>query len=168
MSPSRVEEMDNRQIARVLTETADLMEIAAEDGFRIRSYRNAASAIESYPESVASMACDPERKVTDIPGVGKGIAGVLKELVRARFLRKARSVAGEISCVRVGASKNSRTRPQGHCSDLFSISVSRPSTNWSACAASRSCAIFREWARSWKKKFCAPSRNTGRAPAAIC
>jgi DNA polymerase (family X) len=72
--------MDNRQIARILTETADLMEIGAEDGFRIRSYRNAASAIESYPESVASMAIDPERKVTDIPGVGKGIAGVLKEL----------------------------------------------------------------------------------------
>src|SRR5271165_2686065 len=72
--------MDNRQIARILNETADLMEIAAEDGFRIRSYRNAASAIESYPESVASMAADPERKVTDVPGVGKGIAGVLKEL----------------------------------------------------------------------------------------
>ena len=38
--------MDNRQIARILAETADLMEIAAEDGFRIRSYRNGASAIE--------------------------------------------------------------------------------------------------------------------------
>jgi len=72
--------MDNREIARMLAETADLMEIAAEDGFRIRSYRNAASAIESYPEAVAAMAGDPERKFTDIPGVGKSIAGVLKEL----------------------------------------------------------------------------------------
>ena len=41
--------MENRQIALLLSETADLMEIAAEDGFRIRSYRNAAAAIESYP-----------------------------------------------------------------------------------------------------------------------
>jgi DNA polymerase (family 10) len=72
--------VENREIARVLSETADLMEIAGEDGFRIRSYRNAASAIESYPEAVGSMATDPERNVTDIPGVGKGIAGVLKEL----------------------------------------------------------------------------------------
>ena len=31
--------MDNRAIAKLLNETADLMEIAAEDGFRIRSYR---------------------------------------------------------------------------------------------------------------------------------
>src|SRR5277367_4980586 len=76
----RAGRVENREIARVLSETADLMEIAGEDGFRIRSYRNAASAIESYPEAVGSMATDPERNVTDIPGVGKGIAGVLKEL----------------------------------------------------------------------------------------
>jgi DNA polymerase (family X) len=74
------EDMDNRQIARILSETADLMEIGAEDGFRIRSYRNAASAIESYHESVESMARDPERNFTEIPGVGKGIASVLREL----------------------------------------------------------------------------------------
>ncbi|MDP8982957.1 MAG: DNA polymerase/3'-5' exonuclease PolX [Acidobacteriota bacterium] len=72
--------MENREIARLLSETADLMEIAAEDGFRIRSYRNAASAIESFPERVADLVCDPEKKVTDIPGVGKGIASVLKEI----------------------------------------------------------------------------------------
>ena len=38
--------MENKEIARVLWETADLMEIAGEDGFRIRSYRNGAAAIE--------------------------------------------------------------------------------------------------------------------------
>ncbi len=72
----------NREIARLLYETADLMEIAAEDGFRIRSYRNAAAAIEAYPEQVADIVCHPERNVTDIPGIGKGIAGVLVELCR--------------------------------------------------------------------------------------
>ncbi len=72
--------MENIEIARVLAETADLMEIAAEDGFRIRSYRNAASAIEGYPERVASILHDPARKVTDIPGIGKGIAAVIAEL----------------------------------------------------------------------------------------
>ena len=72
--------MENIEIARVLAETADLMEIAAEDGFRIRSYRNAASAVEGYPERVASILHDPARKVTDIPGIGKGIAAVLVEL----------------------------------------------------------------------------------------
>jgi DNA polymerase (family 10) len=80
--------MENREFARVLAETADLMEIAGEDGFRIRSYRNAASAIEGYPERVDDILANPERKVTDIPGVGKGLASVLEELSRRGSFEK--------------------------------------------------------------------------------
>jgi DNA polymerase (family 10) len=72
--------LENKEIARVLLETADLMEIAAEDGFRIRSYRNGATAIEGYPERIVDILRDPERKVTDIPGIGKGLAQVLAEI----------------------------------------------------------------------------------------
>ena len=72
--------MENKEIARILWETADLMEIAAEDGFRIRSYRNGATAVEGYPERIADILRDPERKVTDIPGIGKGLAQVLAEI----------------------------------------------------------------------------------------
>src|ERR1700749_777183 len=56
------------------------MEIAGEDGFRIRSYRNGASAIEGYPESISAILANPERKVTDVPGIGKGLAAVLGEI----------------------------------------------------------------------------------------
>ena len=73
--------MENKEIARILRETADLMEIAGEDSFRIRSYRNGATAIEGYPERVADILRDPERKVTDIPGIGKGLAVVLAEII---------------------------------------------------------------------------------------
>jgi DNA polymerase (family 10) len=73
--------MENREIARVLWETADLMEIAAEDSFRIRSYRNGATAIDGYPERVLDMLRDPNRKITEIPGIGKGLAAVLQEIV---------------------------------------------------------------------------------------
>jgi DNA polymerase (family 10) len=72
--------LENKEIARVLWETADLMEIAAEDGFRIRSYRNGATAVEGYPERIVDILRDPERKVTDIPGIGKGLAHVLAEI----------------------------------------------------------------------------------------
>jgi DNA polymerase (family X) len=72
--------LENRELARILDETADLMEIAGEDGFRIRSYRNGASAIEGYPESISAILADPERKVTDVPGIGKGLAAVLQEI----------------------------------------------------------------------------------------
>ncbi len=81
--------MENREIALLLSETADLMEIAGEDGFRIRSYRNGASVIDSYPERVEDILKDPDRKVTDIPGIGKGLAAVLQEIAaRGSFERR--------------------------------------------------------------------------------
>ena len=73
--------MENREIARLLWETADLMEIAGEDSFRILSYRNGATAVEGYPERIEDILGDPERKVTDIPGIGKGLSQVLSEIV---------------------------------------------------------------------------------------
>jgi DNA polymerase (family 10) len=81
--------MDNRAIARMLSETADLMEIAGEDSFRIRSYRTAADVIQSYPEQLSSIVKDAERKLTDIPGIGKGIAANIQEMEeRGSFERR--------------------------------------------------------------------------------
>jgi DNA polymerase (family X) len=80
--------MENREFARVLAETADLMEIAGEDSFRIRSYRNAASAIEGFPERVDDILANAERKVTEIPGVGKGLASVIAELAKRGSFEK--------------------------------------------------------------------------------
>ncbi len=81
--------MENREIARLLSETADLMEIAAEDSFRIRSYRNGASVIESYPERIEDVTKDEKRKLTEIPGIGKGLAGAIDEIVkRGSFERR--------------------------------------------------------------------------------
>src|SRR6185369_11189972 len=73
--------MENKEIARCLYETADLMEIAGEDSFRIRSYRIGAGAIEGYPERVADIVRNPARKVTEIAGIGKGLAAVLGEII---------------------------------------------------------------------------------------
>ena len=72
----------------MLSETADLMEISAEDSFRIRSYRTAA-AIEGHPEQLSAMLKDPSKKLTEIPGVGKGIAAVVAEIEeRGSFERR--------------------------------------------------------------------------------
>ncbi len=81
--------MNNKEIANTLNETADLMEIAGMDGFRIRSYRNAAVVIESHTETVEDVVRDPERDVTSIKGIGKGIASALHELIeRGSFARR--------------------------------------------------------------------------------
>ncbi len=86
--------MENKEIARLLQETSDLMEVAGEDGFRIRSYRNAASAILSHPERVADVICNPDKKVTDIPGIGKGLAAILTEICqRGSFERRDEMLA---------------------------------------------------------------------------
>ena len=45
--------MDNKAIAGLLYETADLLEIDAQDSFRVRSYRNAAEAIEAMPQQLS-------------------------------------------------------------------------------------------------------------------
>jgi DNA polymerase (family X) len=76
--------LENKEIAHILAETADLMEIAGEDSFRIRSYRNGATAIEGHPERIFEILRDPNRKITDIPGIGKGLAGVIAEIVERR------------------------------------------------------------------------------------
>src|SRR6202171_998854 len=81
--------MENRAIARMLSETADLMEISAEDSFRIRSYRIAAGVIEGNPEQLAVIMKDPAKKLTDIAGIGKGIAAVIAEIEeRGSFERR--------------------------------------------------------------------------------
>src|SRR5260370_21263788 len=73
----------------MLEETADLMESGAEDGFRIRSYRNAASVIESYPERIEDIVRNPERKVTEVSGIGKGLAAAVEELcARGSFAKR--------------------------------------------------------------------------------
>ena len=73
----------------MLSETADLMEISAEDSFRIRSYRTAAAAIEGHPEQLSAMLKDPTKKLTEIPGIGKGIASVVAEIEeRGSFERR--------------------------------------------------------------------------------
>jgi len=73
--------VDNKAIANVFYETADLMEINGDDSFRIRSYRRAAEALEGLPEQVSTLADEP-KKLLEIPGIGKGMAANIQELCR--------------------------------------------------------------------------------------
>ncbi|HEX3986762.1 MAG TPA: DNA polymerase/3'-5' exonuclease PolX [Acidobacteriaceae bacterium] len=77
--------MDNRSMAQLLAETADLLEIGAGDPFRIRSYRRAAEAVESSTIQLSTIAGDP-KKLLEIPGIGKGMAANIQEIERAGTL----------------------------------------------------------------------------------
>src|SRR5215213_6076473 len=74
--------MNNEAIARRFHRLAALMEIRGDDPFRLRSYRNAAEAIEVWPTPLKEIA--EKEGVTGlqtIPGVGKAIAGKVIDLL---------------------------------------------------------------------------------------
>ena len=73
--------MDNKAIAGILYETADLLEIDGADSFRIRSYRNAAEAIEAQPLQISEIIGEP-KQVLAIPGIGKGMLANLQEMLK--------------------------------------------------------------------------------------
>lgn len=74
--------MDNESIARRFYRLAALMEIRGDDPFRLRSYRNAAEALETWPTPLKQIAKDEGLAgLQSIPGVGKAIAGKIIELL---------------------------------------------------------------------------------------
>ena len=72
--------MDNKALANILYETADLLEIDGQDSFRIRSYRNAAQAVENHSQQIKDIIGEP-KQVLAIPGIGKGMLKNLEELL---------------------------------------------------------------------------------------
>src|ERR1700757_4187660 len=77
--------MNNAAMSRLLMETADLMEIDGADSFRIRSFRNAADAVEQSTLDVSSIAADASR-LQEISGIGKGMAARIQTIVETGSL----------------------------------------------------------------------------------
>jgi DNA polymerase (family X) len=77
---------DNKAIANLFYETADLMEVNGDDPFRIRSYRRAAEALEALPEQVSELVKDRKR-LLDVPGIGKGMVANIEEIFREGRLK---------------------------------------------------------------------------------
>ena len=79
--------MNNEAIARRFYRLAALMEVRGDDPFRLRSYRNAAEAIEVWPTQLKEIVdAEGEAGLQTIPGVGKAIAGkVIELLTRGSF-----------------------------------------------------------------------------------
>ena len=78
--------MDNIAIARLLDETAALLEIDAADPFRIRSYRRAAEAVEQQTTSLASLVAEDPKQLLAITGIGKGMAANIASIVESGTL----------------------------------------------------------------------------------
>src|SRR2546428_9223550 len=73
--------MDNKQIARILRETAQLLEIDGAIIGRYRSYEKAAELIDGLPESIEQLVKEPE-KLKELPGIGDRMVEHLEEIVK--------------------------------------------------------------------------------------
>jgi DNA polymerase (family X) len=73
--------MDNKQIARILRETAQLLEIDGAIIGRYRSYEKAAELIDGLPESIEQLVKQPE-KLEELPGIGERMVEHLQEIVK--------------------------------------------------------------------------------------
>ena len=74
--------MQNAEIARALGEVADLLEISAGNPFKVRAYRNAARTVADHPDPIAELVAGGEFDLTDLPGIGGGIAKEITALVQ--------------------------------------------------------------------------------------
>src|SRR4030095_4330812 len=74
--------MDNQQIARILRETAQLLELDGAIIGRYRSYEKAAELISGLPESVEQMAKTPER-LKELPGIGDRMVEHIDEILKS-------------------------------------------------------------------------------------
>jgi DNA polymerase (family 10) len=81
--------MNNKEVAKVFQDIADLLELKGENPFKIRAYQKAARSIEHLPVEVERLVA--EDKLRGIPGVGEAITKKITELVttgRLEFYEK--------------------------------------------------------------------------------
>ena len=72
--------MENREVARILRETAQLLEIDGAIIGRYRSYEKVAELLSSIHERIEDVAKDPE-KLKELPGIGEGMAAHIREIL---------------------------------------------------------------------------------------
>ncbi|MGW8264859.1 MAG: helix-hairpin-helix domain-containing protein [Longimicrobiales bacterium] len=87
--------MENLEVAQVLEEVADLLEIQGSNPFRVRAYRNAVRTIRGLTRSMEAMISEGE-DLTELPGIGKEMANHVRELVEWGELELLKEMSREI------------------------------------------------------------------------
>jgi DNA polymerase (family X) len=85
----------NSDIAEIFDRVADLLDLSNADQFRIRAYRNAARTIASLSRRAADMVKHQE-DLTQLPGIGKDLAGKIKEIVETGSLTRLKELESQV------------------------------------------------------------------------
>ncbi|HEX9886445.1 MAG TPA: helix-hairpin-helix domain-containing protein, partial [Longimicrobiales bacterium] len=87
--------VENLEIAKLLDELADLLEIQGANPFRVRAYRNAAETVKASSRSLADLV-EEGTDLTALQGVGKDLAHQLEGLIRTGTLERLEEVSREV------------------------------------------------------------------------
>jgi len=85
--------MENHEIAKVLDEVADMLEVSEDNFFRVRAYRNAARTIRDFPTPLARMNAE---ELQELPGIGAELAGKITGLIKTGELQLHRQLSNKV------------------------------------------------------------------------
>jgi DNA polymerase (family 10) len=85
----------NAEIERIFNQTADLLEIEGANEFRVRAYRNAARAMGGLSAEAADM-LGQGQDLTELPGIGKDLAGKISTIVETGSLPLLEELKGRL------------------------------------------------------------------------
>src|SRR5437879_13316111 len=88
--------MQNAEIARLLGEVADLLEISAGNPFKVRTYRNAARTVADHPGPLSELVTDEAFDLTDLPGTGGGIANEITVLLQTGTMTQRQPIVATV------------------------------------------------------------------------
>ena len=87
--------MENLEIARVLAQMANLLEIQSANPFRVRAYRNAARTVDSQVTPLRKMV-EAGDDLTELPAIGKDMASHIEELISTGQLTALDELAASV------------------------------------------------------------------------
>jgi len=86
----------NARIADIFDEIGDLLEISGENFFRVRAYHNAARVVRDLSTSIEAVAADSDRNLTELPGIGKDLAGKIQTILETGDLPMRQELESKI------------------------------------------------------------------------
>ena len=88
--------MENIEIARIFEDVADLLEMLGASVFRIRAYRAAARTVETLGTPAESLLKKDGNALEALPGIGKDLAGKIREIIETGELTLLKELAVQI------------------------------------------------------------------------